>query len=210
MIGNSSHNQSKLAAEAFILAGGRSQRMGRDKAWLEIGSEFLLARLLRILGTQFESVGVVANDAGRFASLGLPVHADVRPGLGPLGGIHTALSKSNLDTVFVVGCDYPFINSHFINGLADLLSSHDALVPRQNRVPAPVCAFYSTRCIEAVETSLDKGILEAKVFLSGVDVRWVDDEELTRLDPSGLALTNLNTPEDYAKALAILEKTSLF
>jgi molybdopterin-guanine dinucleotide biosynthesis protein A len=184
--------------------------MGRDKAWLEIGNESMIARLVRILGSQFESVQIVANDVDKFESLGIPVHTDLRPGLGPLGGIHTALSKTHQETAFVIGCDYPFLNSIFIKGLSALLENHAALVPRQNQVPVPVCAFYSTRCLGAVEASLDKGILEAKMFLSEVDVRWVEDEELSRLDPTGLALTNLNTPDDYRKALAIIEKTSLF
>lgn len=210
MIGNSSHNQSKLVADAFILAGGQSQRMGRDKAWLEIGSESMITRLVRILESQFESVQIVANDVDKFKSLGIPVLADSRPGSGPLGGIHTALSNLHQETAFVIGCDYPFLNSSFIRGLSGLIANHDALVPRQDQVPVPVCAFYSTRCLGAVETSLDKGILEANVFLSEVDVRWVEDEELSSLDPTGLALTNVNTPDDYQKALAIFKKTSLF
>jgi molybdopterin-guanine dinucleotide biosynthesis protein A len=184
--------------------------MGRDKAWLEIGGETMVARLVRILESLFESVRIVANEIDRYDSLGKPVHADLRPGSGPLGGIHTALSKTHQDTAFVVGCDYPFINANFINGLSSLLSSYDALVPLQNQIPVPVCAFYSTRCLGAVEASLDKGILEANMFLAEVDVRWVKDEELSKLDPTGLALTNLNTPDDYRKALALLEKKSLF
>jgi molybdopterin-guanine dinucleotide biosynthesis protein A len=184
--------------------------MGRDKAWLEIGSESMIVRLIRLLGSQFASVRIVANDTDKFESLGIPVHTDLRPGSGPLGGIHTALSKTHQETAFVIGCDYPFINSSFIKGLSGLLSSHDALVPRQNHVPVPVCAFYSKRCLGAVEASLDKGILVATRFLTEVDVRWVEDEELSSLDPTGLALTNLNTPDDYRKALAIFEKTGLF
>lgn len=205
MIRTSSHNQTKLAAEASILAGGKSRRMGREKAWLEIGGESMVARLIRVLKPQFESVRIIANDIARFKSLGTPVHADIKPGAGPLGGIHTALSKATRETVFVIGCDYPFINSRFINGLESLLLTHDALVPRHNQVPVPVCAFYSTRCLTAIEASLNAGILAAKKFLSDVDVRWVEGEELKKLDPSGLALTNLNTPDDYAKALTLLK-----
>jgi molybdopterin-guanine dinucleotide biosynthesis protein A len=141
-----------------------------------------------------------------FESLEIPVFIDMRPDSGPLGGIHTALSTTKHPSTFVVGCDYPFINSHFIRGLADLLPGHDAVVPRKDRTPIPVCAFYSTRCLASVETSLDRGMLEAKAFLSHVDVRWVEGRELKKLDPSGVALFNLNTPEDYAKALTLLEE----
>ncbi len=182
--------------------------MGRNKAWLEFGNESTIARLVRILSGPFESVRIITNEMGAFESLEIPVLIDMRPDSGPLGGIHTALSTTKHQATFVVGCDYPFINSHFVRGLAGLVPGHDAVVPRQDRTPIPVCAFYSTRCLPSVETSLDRGVLEARTFLSHVDVRWVEGHELKELDPAGAALFNLNTPEDYAKALTLLEKTS--
>jgi len=178
--------------------------MGRNKAWLELGNESTIARLVRILSGSFESVRIITNEMHGFESLEIPVLIDMKPDSGPLGGIHTALSTTKHQATFVVGCDYPFIDSTFIRGLASLVPGHDAVVPRQDRVPVPVCAFYSTRCLPAVETSLDREILEARTFLSRVDVRWVEGNELTKLDPSGMALFNLNTPEDYAKALTLL------
>ena len=207
MIRHSSDSHSKLSADASILAGGRSQRMGRNKAWLELGNEPTIARLIRILSEPFESVRIITNEAHGFESLEVPVLIDEKPGSGPLGGIHTALSTTKHQATFVVGCDYPFTNSHFVRGLASLIPGHDAVVPRQDRVPVPVCAFYSTRCLPAVETSLDRRILEARTFLSQVNVRWVEDRELEQLDPSGVALFNLNTPEDYDRALTLLTKS---
>jgi molybdopterin-guanine dinucleotide biosynthesis protein A len=128
------------------------------------------------------------------------VQRDLRPHSGPLGGIHTALSRAERDVVLVVACDLPFLTRKFLQGLAALLSGYDAVVPRPGGLPVPVCAFYSTRCLSAVETRLDAGDLKAADFLDDLAVRWVEGQELDRLDPNGTALLNLNTPEDVERA----------
>ena len=84
MIRHSSDSHSKLSADASILAGGRSQRMGRNKAWLEFGNESTIARLARILSGPFESVRIITNEMGAFESLEIPVLIDMRPDSGPI------------------------------------------------------------------------------------------------------------------------------
>lgn len=206
MIGNSSHQDRKLAAEAAILAGGESRRMGRDKAWLKLGSQSIVENLVQCLKPLFVRLRIIANFDERLASLGVPVQPDLRPRLGPLGGIHAALKTAQAHSLFIIGCDFPFVNASFVRGLASFREGYDAVVPRPKHRPLPVCAFYTLRCMPAIEASLERNELKTTAFLDEVHVRWVEDLELERLDPKGLSLTNLNTPEDYKRAQEIVEK----
>ena len=197
--------------EAAILRGGASRRMGTDKAWLRLGDPTgptLIEALLALLELDYEPVRILAgkSSAEPYAALGVAVQRDLRPHSGPLGAIHTALSRAERDVVLVVACDLPFLTREFLEGLSVLLSGHDAVVPRPDGVPVPVCAFYSSRCLSAVETRLDRGYLKAADFLEDLAVRWVEGQELAQLDPKGTALFNLNTPEDVERARRITRR----
>ncbi|MGH9461560.1 MAG: molybdenum cofactor guanylyltransferase [Vicinamibacteria bacterium] len=196
------------AIEAAILAGGQSQRMGRDKAWLRLrdpAGPTLIEALIELLRPEYEPLRILAGESPEpYAALGLAVQPDLRPRSGPLGGIHTALSTAERDIVLVVACDLPFLTRGFLRGLSSLLSGHDAVVPRPGDVPVPVCALYSRRCLPALEARLQGGDLKAADFLDDLSVYWVEGEELARLNPQGNALFNLNTPEDLEKAQSIL------
>ncbi len=190
-------------AEGVILAGGASRRMGRDKAWLRIEGHTLIGKLISTMEPLFHSMRIITNTPEQFFHLSPSIQTDLRPGSGPLGGIHTSLADTSRDVVFVTPCDFPFLNRAFICLMAGLLEEHDAVVPWNKGYPVPVCAFYSVRCLPAVEASLNQGELRPMAFLDKIDVRWVNDDEWKHLDPNGLCLTNLNTPEDYRKALEI-------
>ncbi len=192
-------------AEAALLAGGASRRMGRDKAFLKIGNQSLIEIVVGQLTSLFHRVRIIANEEEKFTAFNLPVLPDIRPGSGPLGGIHSALATAQKDTVFVAGCDFPFLNPMFIKGLGELLGSNDVVLPRSDR-PVAVCAFYSVRCLPAIEASLNRGAFKAVSFFKDVKVRWVQGDELKKLDPKGLALTNVNTPEDYLQAKESIER----
>lgn len=194
--------------EAAILTGGTSRRMGRDKAWLRLSGPTgppVIETLIQLLEPAYEPVRILAGESPQepYVQLGLEVRADLRPHTGPLGGVHTALATAKRDVVLVVACDLPFLTREFLDGLSELRAGQDAVVPRPGGVPVPVCAFYATSCLPALEACLDRGQLKAADFLEDLVVRWVEDDELARLDPQGTALFNLNTPEDLARARVI-------
>jgi molybdopterin-guanine dinucleotide biosynthesis protein A len=179
--------------------------MGEDKAWLRLrdpAGPTLIEALIELLRPEYEPLRILAGEspATPYAALGVAVQPDLRPGSGPLGGIHTALSTAERDIVLVVACDLPFLTRGFLRGLSSLLSGHDAVVPRPRDVPVPVCAFYSRRCLPALEARLQGGELKAADFLDDLTVHWVEGEELARLDPQGTALFNLNTPANLEEA----------
>ena len=197
--------------EATILAGGTSRRMGKDKAFIRLqepAGRTLIEALVELLEPDYEPVRILAGQSpvAPYAALGVAVQPDRRPRSGPLGGIHTALTTAERDVVLVVACDLPFLTREFLDGLSGLLSEHDAVVPRPRGVPVPVCAFYSKRCLPALEARLDRGELKAADFLDDLAVRWVEGGELARIDPGGTALFNLNTPEDIERAKEIASR----
>jgi len=197
--------------EAAVLTGGASRRMGRDKAWIRLaGPEgpTVLETLLALLEGVFDPVRILSGTSSpdTYAGLGIAVQPDLRPGAGPLGGIHTALATAEKDAVLVVPCDMPFLTRSFLVGLSGLASGYDAVVPRTESFPVPVCALYARACLPAAEARLQRGQLQAVAFLEDLSVRWVEGPQLARLDPGGRALFNLNTPEDVEWAKEILER----
>ena len=115
----------------YILAGGQSSRMGRDKAMLAPGGTPLLLRTAALLAT-LAGPPIIIGPPERYLALGYPVIADDAPGIGPLGGIATALRHSNQPWNLMVGCDMPFLTSQWLDYLITraIVSNSDAVIPQ--------------------------------------------------------------------------------
>jgi molybdopterin-guanine dinucleotide biosynthesis protein A len=132
---------------------------------------------------------------------------DLRPGLGPLSGIHAALASAASESVLVVACDLPFVTTELLRELArPLAPDEDAAAPRTSEGPLPVCAVYRRRCLSPLEAYLAKGARSARGFLESLAVRWLEGDGLARLDPLGRTLWNVNTPADYEAAVSLAEE----
>lgn len=177
----------------FVLAGGSSSRMGRDKALLPwLGSTLVEHVAQRV----FEAAGSVAliGPPDRYAGLPLTVIPDLRPGMGPLGGIETALAQTAADWNLVLACDMPAVPVPFMTELLERAARLDAgcLVPvtPSGRLQ-PLCAVYHRRCLPAFRTALDRGTRSLRDALAAVAAlrHPVDSEAL---------FANLNRPSDLA------------
>lgn len=191
--------------EGAILVGGQSLRMGRDKSALVLGGVSLLER---VGGSMAPLVGRIRVIGDRVTELrGYAVQPDLRPGLGPLSGIHAALATAESSTVLVVACDLPFVTTKFLAGLIALLEhGTDAVVPRVSGRAVPVCAVYRRACLERLQACLDRGELKAHQFVSSLAATYVNEDVLERLDPHrphGICLKNINTAEDFEQARTI-------
>lgn len=189
-----------------VLAGGRSRRMGRDKTRLALGGVTLIERVLAAAAPLGWPRQVLANQPELLADLGIPVHADLRPGLGPLGGLHTALTLAAPAAVLLLAGDLPFLTPAFLAFLVQLRGGWPAVVPQGPRGLQPLCAIYGPECLPVVTTALDRGDLRAQSLAEQLQPRLVASQEWRPYDPEGRLLDNLNTPEDYQAALGRLEE----
>ena len=149
---------------AAILAGGKARRFGgRDKSRLVVQSHSIINRQVDVLQQVVTQIFVVAADAGRFADLGLPVVPDLIPGLGALGGIHTAIERSPAERVIVIACDLPFLHPGLLARLADRCENHDAAWVHGPRGAEPLLACYRRTAGPAVRQAIDAGQLRAEI-----------------------------------------------
>jgi len=191
----------------FILAGGASRRMGRDKALLEIAGIPLALRMVTLLMPLVGSVTLIGSPQ-RFAALGIPVVPDDEPGCGPLGGVVTALHITDCDWNLVVGCDMPYLTAPWLEFLVQhaLEAKADAVIPESAHHRAePLCAMYHRRAMPTIRVELGLGIRKVTTGLAGLAVRTLRYEEWKQFDSAGRLFKNMNTPEDYAEARRELE-----
>jgi len=202
---------------SFILAGGASTRMGRDKSLLELAGETLLARTLHLL-ERSRLQPTIVGDPEKFGglALGAPIIPDDKPGLGPLGGIATALRHTRKPWNLIVGCDLPFLTDDWIRYLIaratrahkDAESRFDIVIPQNLAGPEPLSAMYHQRCVVAISAELDRGVRKVTAAFSGLRLDSILPEEWKAFDSGGLLFKNMNSPADYQRAREILEGKS--
>jgi len=184
----------------FVVAGGRSRRMGRDKALLSWEGATLLDHAIARLRAVFSDVRLLTGDESRYLDRGLRVHRDAVPGAGPLAGLLAALEAAGPRPVLLLGVDMPFVKPPLLRALADALPGHDAAVPATAEGPEPLCAAYGVGCLEAVRSVLGQGERRMSAFWPRVRVRMVTGEDLARHGDPARAFLNLNTPADFEAA----------
>jgi molybdenum cofactor guanylyltransferase len=184
----------------FVLAGGKSSRMGQDKAFLRLGESTLLARALE-LARAIDGNPSIVGSAMKFAGFGMLVE-DVYPGSGPLAGIHAALSSTSTDLNLMLAVDLPFIEPSFLDYLVcqgrETLAT--VVVPRSGGGLQPLCAVYRRRFGEVAERSLRAGKNKIDLLFAEVETKVVEPEELKRNGFSEEMFRNLNTPQDWEDA----------
>jgi len=191
---------------AAILAGGRSRRLGgRNKATLSINGASVLERQLPRLRRVADRTIIIANDADAFGALGVPVIPDMLPGHGALGGLYTAVSAAPTDHTLVVACDMPFLSEALLAFLIDAGGTADIVIPRTARGYEPLCATYTRRTADALKRLIDEEryTLSEVARIPGLTIREVGQNELKQFGPEHVLFFNVNTPDDFARAIDI-------
>jgi molybdopterin-guanine dinucleotide biosynthesis protein A len=193
----------------FILAGGESSRMGRDKALLELDGVPLVVRTARLVES-VAGVPTVIGNPEAYRSLGLRAIGDDWPGAGPLGGIATALRASSAPWNLVVACDLPYLTRAWLDYLVSraLASDADAVLPMNVRGAEPLCAMYHKRCEPAIRAALERDTRKVTQGLEGARVEYLEPSEWKAFDSGGLLFKNMNAPEDYEEARARLGESA--
>jgi molybdenum cofactor guanylyltransferase len=186
----------------FILAGGESSRMGRDKALLEFEGVPLLTRTARLVESVVAAPPAVIGDQGGYESLGLHMIADDWPGAGPLGGIATALRASGRPWNLIVACDLPYLTREWLDYVVARArqSLADAVLAMNAKGAEPLCAMYHKRCEGAIRAELQGGTRKVTDGLRQLVVEMIGPLEWKSFDSSGLLFKNMNSPEDYEEA----------
>jgi molybdenum cofactor guanylyltransferase len=209
-------SRTALSRMGFVLAGGKSSRMGagsdKDKAFLEFRGQTLLDRALDVMGTVCDSVAIVGDQA-KFTKYGCSgsgpskyesVVADIFPGCGPLAGIHAALVHSFADLNLMLAVDMPFVSRELLAFLFAAASdeANDAIVtvPRTGKGLQPLCAVYRRDFSSVAEHALRAGKYKIDAAFSSLPVRVIEEGELAAAGFSERSFFNVNTPQDRLAA----------
>jgi molybdopterin-guanine dinucleotide biosynthesis protein A len=193
----------------FILAGGASSRMGRDKGLLDFADVPLILHTARLLKPLVAEVTIVGSP-DRYTRLGLHVIADHVQGksgpdglgCGPLAGIATALAATCSPWNLIVACDLPYLSAKWLDWLLScaLRSRCEAVVPQTERGIEPLAAVYRRECGAAITAALERGVRKVSDAIKELRVVHVYPREWRSIDSSAMILRNMNAPGDYEEA----------
>jgi molybdopterin-guanine dinucleotide biosynthesis protein A len=195
-----------VTAGGIVLCGGRSTRMGSSKALLPFGSETMLQRVVRLLGTVVSPLVAVAAPGQELPALpsSVSITRDEREGRGPLEGLRAGLKAlpAAVEMAYVTSCDVPLLVPQFVERMVELLGEHDIAVMEIDGFAHPLSAVYRRGTLPHVEALLAADRLRPAFLFDAVKTRRVQPADVASADPQLLTLRNLNTREDYLEALA--------
>lgn len=187
-----------LDVTAFILAGGKSTRMGRDKAFIDLDGRTLLSRAFELVHSVTPNLRIVGSSE-KFAAFAPVVVEDVFSGRGPLGGIHAALQSSSTDLNLMLAVDTPFVTAAFLRYLIDQARNTPqamVVVPRAGGNWQPLCAVYRRQFMTGAEDALSAGRNKIDRLFHDVRIKTIREKEMRNAGFSENMFRNLNTPEE--------------
>ena len=189
-----------------ILAGGKSRRMGQNKAFLRLENDTLIGHVIKGIEPITDELLLITNNLDEYTHLDIEIQNDIIQNAGTLGGIHSGLTHASHDTVICVGCDNPFLKPNLLNYLVSVLATYDAAMPldTHDRLQT-LCAVYSKRCIPIIEGMLKQSELRVHALQEHANVLRINPEIWKLYDPDGKSFFNVNSPEDYQEAQSIYE-----
>lgn len=194
-------SKNMIPISGIILAGGKSTRMGTDKALLKLGPYYIIERISLVLRTMVDEIIIVTDRPERYAKYGDRTTFDIMPGNGPMGGIHAGLVQAAHPWVLVTACDLPFISTSIGRLMIQCAANYDVVVPRYRGSFEPLYALYNKSCIDVFEQRLVKGLVKITRLFEEFYARVLEEEEMLQVESHlERVFFNLNTPEDVIKA----------
>ncbi len=193
---------------AILLAGGKSSRMGRDKARLKLGGDKEMLQVIAGKLFQLSDDIVVSTDGRRYEDIGIPVRwaKDIKPGAGSFMGLYSGLKEAKYKYALVVACDMPFLNPDLLRYMIGLPRDYCILAPKVEEKIETLHAIYSKDCLPRMAELLEAGHLRINDLFSIVPVRYLSLEELDRFDPEHRSFFNVNSPGQLEEAQKIIGK----
>jgi molybdopterin-guanine dinucleotide biosynthesis protein A len=188
-----------------IQAGGLSTRMGGEpKALLELGGRRIIERVVAAVAGAVDDLLIVTNTPGLYAFLGLRMVPDAVPGGGSLGGIYSGLRAAGGAPAFTVACDMPFLHPDVVRLVVGRAGQGDVVIPRVGAQLETMHAVYGRGCLAPMEEQLRAGQLRIAGFFERVNVVEIDAREVARIADPAVVFMNVNTPEELARARALV------
>lgn len=188
----------------IVLAGGKSKRLGKNKAFIQLGGKPVIQWVLDALRELCDELLISANEVELYSGLGVRVIRDAPMGKGALVGLYSALIEMRNDFAFVAACDMPFLSRALLSYMMSHARDCDALVPRVGEYIDPLHAIYSRKCVAAIKKQIALGNKQVRSFYGDIKVEYVDKEIIYKLDPGGLSLFNINSSADLDKARTLI------
>jgi molybdopterin-guanine dinucleotide biosynthesis protein A len=192
---------------AILLAGGKSSRLGTDKAKVKLDGESVMIQAIAEKLSGLSEDIVVSTNGRRYEDITIPVRwaIDVRPGAGSLMGLYSGLLAAKHDYAIAVACDMPFINIELLKYMISLPRDYDALLPKIGEQTEQLHSIYSKNCLPKMEKYLNSGHLKITSFMDEIDVKYVDEDIINKYDPRHLSFFNVNTAKQLNEAQDILK-----
>lgn len=174
-----------------ILAGGKSRRMGKNKALLKYKDKSLIENIID-KGNKFQEILIISNNIEEYKKLNVKVIEDIYKGKGPMGGIYTALVNSKFNEVLCVACDMPLLSEETLIKLSKEKGENEGVIPKINGRLQPLCGIYTKTLIDKIEDDLKNDRTKLIETIKDFDFKIVNEDILNKKD-----FININTPMDY-------------
>ncbi|MCL6493392.1 MAG: molybdenum cofactor guanylyltransferase [Ignavibacterium sp.] len=181
-----------------ILAGGKSSRMGVNKSFLKLGNQTIIERIVDLMKSTFTEVIIITNTPDEYKFLKLPLYEDIYKWKGPLAGIHSALTHSQTEKVFVLSCDVPLMSKEIIEYIIEYKSDKSIVFCEAAGYHQPLVGVYSKKILSKIEKFISNNEMTDKSFhqfLKIVDAEIIHPEKLSFYNDE--IFFNVNRPEDY-------------
>jgi molybdopterin-guanine dinucleotide biosynthesis protein A len=186
--------ETKYKITGIILSGGKSIRMGENKAFIEIDGVPIVHRIYNLFKELFQEIIIVTNQKELFSDFDSMSYSDLLPNKGALGGLYTGIFFSTFKYSFCVACDMPFIKKPLVQYLIDQIQDDDVIVPRTKDGLQPLHAFYSKHCLEPIKKTIEQGKYKIIDIYDMVKVKIIQEDEFISFDPLRESFINVNTP----------------
>ena len=182
----------------YILAGGKSSRMGEDKGLKIFNGKYLVQIVIEQMQIVFNQVVIVSNNSD-YQQFGLEVIEDEVKNIGPAGGIYTALQHSKTDKNFIISCDMPFITAEAITFVLKSSEDVEITLPEMNGKLEPLFGVYSKKCLPKWKTLIDEDCIKLQNMVTNFNLKIMGVS--AQVNFSEKIFRNLNTPNEFKNAL---------
>lgn len=196
------------ACTGIILAGGESKRLNNvEKSNLLVGDKRIIAWMMNVYEKLFDEIILVSNHPGTHLEWDAIIVKDIYTKRSSLTGIHSGLFYTKTDHAFIAACDTPFLKMDLVKIIVQQIdSSADVVIPKTDVGIEPLCAVYSRRCLQAVQSALERNNLKIRNLFKKLKVKEIPESVLRQKDPGLDSFFNINTPDDLKQANRMINK----